>query len=60
MKYCSTCGRPKHKGMCDMATLENGITVHADRIGKDGTVDGVRVKNLWIKKDLIARRECEK
>jgi hypothetical protein len=43
-----------------MATLENGITVHADRIGKDGTVDGVRVKNLWIKKDLIARRECEK
>jgi hypothetical protein len=56
---CKTCGYPKHKGICDMATLDNGRIVHASRI-KDGLVDGVRVKNRWIKppaeKKIKARR----
>lgn len=48
MKICRICGRKKHMGLCDMATLDNGRIVHANRI-KDDSVDGVRVKNRWRK-----------
>ncbi len=47
-KYCRKCGRKKHFGLCNLAELEDGTLVHASRI-KDGMVDGLRVKNRWIK-----------
>lgn len=52
MKYCKTCGRPKHTGLCNMATLDDGRIVHASRI-KDDKVDGVRVRNKWLKPDML-------
>jgi len=55
--FCSTCGRKKHNGLCDMAELSDGRTVHVDRIDAfDGDVrqqiqaGEVKVKNRWIKK----------
>lgn len=51
---CQTCGREKHKGLCDMATLDDGRVVHASRI-KNGFVDGVRVKNQWLKPDMLEK-----
>lgn len=54
-KLCKQCGRPKHGGLCDLAELENGRTVHASRITTvDGVemVDGFRVKNRWIKEPV--------
>lgn len=54
MKICNLCGRDAHKGLCDMATLEDGRIVHASRI-KDDMVDGVRVKNKWRKPDLLEK-----
>ena len=56
--FCSTCGRPKHKGsLCDLIELDDGRTVHASRVDKmDGDVrkqieaKEVRVRNRWIKK----------
>lgn len=58
MKICKTCGRAKHKGLCDMAELDNGHIVHASRIRyvtdagiviETGHVEGVLVKNRWRK-----------
>jgi hypothetical protein len=56
-RICSTCGRSKHKGLCNLVTLSDGTTVHADRIDSfNGDVraridDGeVKVVNRWIKK----------
>ena len=54
MKMCQTCGREKHKGLCDMATLDDGRVVHASRIN-NGFVDGVRVKNQWLKPDMLEK-----
>lgn len=56
MKTCRTCGRERHDGLCDLAVLDNGRTVHVSRIGPDGTVDGVRVRNRWIKPDNKPQR----
>jgi NMD protein affecting ribosome stability and mRNA decay len=52
MKLCRTCGRPRHRGLCDMATLEDGKIVHVSRIVNHGGVEyvgTVRVRNRWIK-----------
>lgn len=56
-KFCRQCGYPAHKGLCDMATLTDGITVHVSRIDNlDGDVrkrierGEVKVTNRWIKK----------
>lgn len=52
MKVCKICGRERHLGLCNMATLTNGAIVHASRIEiTDGNeyVDGVLVRNRWIK-----------
>ena len=54
MKICNICGRKAHKGLCDMATLDDGRVVHASRI-KDDMVDGVKVKNRWIKPNLVEK-----
>jgi hypothetical protein len=35
-----------------MATLDDGRIVHASRI-KDDKVDGVRVRNKWLKPDML-------
>jgi hypothetical protein len=57
MKFCRTCGRPRHSGLCDMATLSDGRVVHVSRIDRyDGDVrqeveqGKVKVANRWIKK----------
>jgi hypothetical protein len=57
MRACHICGRPKHKGLCDMARLSDGRLVHVSRIDPyDGDVrkeiesGTVRVVNRWIKK----------
>lgn len=54
---CRTCGRTKHKGLCDMVELSDGRTVHASRIDSyTGDVraeidaGSVKVRNRWIKK----------
>ena len=59
--FCKDCGRPKHKGLCDMALIFDGRhgsrTVHANRLDKGGDLhqdveDGrVKVVNRFIKKD---------
>jgi hypothetical protein len=57
-KWCITCGRQKHKGLCDMVTLSDGRVMHRERI-EDFTSDiheeilqgKVKVANRWIKKN---------
>jgi hypothetical protein len=39
-----------------MATLDDGRVVHASRI-KDDLVDGVRVKDRWIKSNLLDKKK---
>jgi hypothetical protein len=39
-----------------MAELDDGRVVHASRI-ENGTVDGVRVRNRWIKETAKKRKE---
>lgn len=54
-RFCSICGRQKHKGLCDMATLSDGRIVHVGRLDYDGDVKkeidagSVKVANRWIK-----------
>jgi len=55
MKWCNLCGRQKHIGPCDMATLSDGRIVHVSRIDKDsGDVrqqvqkGEVKVANRWL------------
>ena len=55
MRWCNLCGRPKHRGVCDMATLSDGRIVHVSRIDKqNGDVrqaveaGEVKVANRWI------------
>lgn len=57
MKVCSTCGRPRHAGLCDLAELSDGRTVHVSRIDSpEGDVreqiekGEVKVVNRWIKR----------
>lgn len=56
MKICKLCGRPRHTGLCDMATLDDGRIVHASRI-KNDKVDGTRVKNKWRKPDMLEKKK---
>jgi hypothetical protein len=56
--FCKTCGRPKHKGLCDMAELSDGRVVHVTRIDKhDGDIRQeierglVKVRNRFIRKE---------
>jgi hypothetical protein len=54
MKICKTCGREKHKGLCDMAELTNGRVVHVSRIEQNGDIhdqlgENLKVKNRWRK-----------
>lgn len=56
MKICKMCNRPKHIGLCDMATLSDGRVVHVNRIDQGGDLheaigDKLKVINRWIKKD---------
>lgn len=55
--WCQFCGRPKHKGLCDLVQLSNGKTVHASRVDsyesdvhEDILSGKVKVVNRWIKK----------
>lgn len=64
MKVCKTCNRPRHKGVCDMATLSDGTTVHTSRIDDpNGDVRArieageVRVANRWIPKPAPKRKD---
>jgi hypothetical protein len=56
-RTCPTCGRSKHKGLCDLIELSDGRTVHASRVdGYGGDVrkeidaGTVKVVNRWIRK----------
>jgi hypothetical protein len=61
MRVCRICGRERHKGLCDMATLEDGRSVHTKRIDPGGDLHGdVIVKNRWIKKDLLKKEKGKK
>lgn len=53
MKICQTCGRPKHKGICDMVELDDGQVVHSSRVAEGGDLEGKRIRNRWIKRDMI-------
>jgi hypothetical protein len=55
-KFCSTCGRHAHKGLCDMATLSDGRSVHVSRLDsvkgdvkQEIDAGKVKVTNRWIK-----------
>lgn len=59
MKYCRICGRPKHRGVCNMVTLVNGRSVHADRVEKGGDHYRTPVSNRWVKKDMLKKKKDE-
>jgi hypothetical protein len=57
--YCHLCSREKHSGLCDMAELSDGTTVHVSRIddknselAKEIKTGKIKVINRW-KKDWI-------
>ena len=59
-KLCRLCKREKHKGLCDMAELSDGSTVHVSRLddensdlAKDIRDGKIKVVNRW-KKDWIS------
>lgn len=62
MKLCKTCGRARHPGLCDMAELTDGRTVHMTRLQKGGDLydDHMRgvfkVKNKWIKHNFKKKK----
>lgn len=54
-KFCTQCGRQKHEGVCDMATLSDGRIVRASRIDIGGDLHDslgadLKVINRWIRK----------
>lgn len=62
MRFCSHCGRPRHKGLCNMAELTDGRVVHVSRIEKGGDLhdkigSDLKVKNRWIKKSDRSKSE---
>lgn len=67
MKVCKQCGRPRHSGLCDMALLSNGRTVHVSRIDDiNGDVrkaierGEVKVVNRFIKKQSEPKRKARR
>lgn len=66
-KFCRTCNRPKHKGLCDMVTLTDGRSVHASRLDKmDGDVrvqidkGEVKVVNRWLRKKPAEKKKARR
>lgn len=65
--WCKTCGREKHKGLCDMAELSDGRIVHVSRIDsstgdihQEIMAGRVRVANRWIKKAAEPKRKARR
>lgn len=64
--WCKRCGRKKHAGLCDMVELTDGRIVHARRVDIGNDVyqqlgkNGLKVKNRWIKKDMIGKGNKKK
>lgn len=61
-KWCRTCGRKRHKGLCDMVELTNGRVVHSKRVDLGGDLheelgETLKVKNRWIKPDLLKKNK---
>lgn len=62
MRYCNFCGKPKHKGLCDMAKLSDGRVVHVSRIEMGGDLhdqigDDLKIVNRWKKKNLLEKKK---
>ena len=61
MNYCKSCGREKHKGLCDLALLSNGRVVQSKRIDIGGDLHdelhpyGLKVVNRYIKKERVEK-----
>lgn len=58
LKFCKTCGRPKHKGLCDLVELSDGRTVHAAKVddpnfdvAKQVAAGEVSIVKRWKPKD---------
>jgi hypothetical protein len=67
MRFCSVCGRAKHKGLCDMIELTDGRTVHASRVDAltgdvRAEIDSgkVKVKNRWIRKPAPKKKTARR
>lgn len=65
MKLCKICGRKRHSGFCDMATLSDGRVVHVSRIDVGGDLheeigDSLKVVNRWLKKDMLDKKKRDK
>jgi hypothetical protein len=63
--YCHLCSREKHSGLCDMAELSDGTTVHVSRLdnpeselAKEIQSGRIKVVNRW-KKDWIGLESNE-
>jgi hypothetical protein len=63
--YCHLCSRKKHSGLCDMAELSDGTTVHVSRLDNPESElakliesGKVKVVNRW-KKDWIGLESNE-
>lgn len=61
-KFCKSCNRPKHHGLCNMVTLSDGRSVHADRVAMGGDLheligDNLKIENRWIKTDLLDKKK---
>ena len=57
-RWCKNCGRPKHKGLCNLVELSDGRLVHESRVEDyesevhdDILMGKVKVKNRWVKKN---------
>lgn len=48
-KPCRLCNRDKHNGLCDMAELSDGRTVHVSRIDDKNSELAKEIKNGKIK-----------
>ena len=66
-RTCSTCGRSKHEGLCDLVELTDGRTVHVNRIDsptgdvrKEIDAGKVKVKNRWIKKPAPKKKTARR
>ena len=66
-KFCRQCGRTKHDGLCNLVTLSDGRSVHADRIDRmDGDVRAqidkgeVKVINRWLRKKPAEKKKARR